>query len=105
MFDTGSSIFPLGTTKANAVNIGEMQISDTLQVNSWGDKITFYGRRIEKDVRFGNRILNEALVYADENKVFKEFYDSEQIWGIVGNAFFWNHTVIIDYKNKLFVIK
>ena len=32
-------------------------------------------------------------------------YHSLHIWGITGNAYFFDHIVILDYTNKLFRIK
>ena len=41
MFDTGSSIFSLVTTKQNALNIGGTEIVDSLKVPSWRELLTF----------------------------------------------------------------
>ncbi len=42
------------------------------------------------------------IIYFDQQKTFEYFYKAANIWGLTGNVFFLNSTVIIDYKNKLF---
>jgi hypothetical protein len=52
---------------------------------------------------FGDKVLNGSLIYFDEKETFGDFYKAANIWGLTGNVFFLKNTVIIDYKNKLFV--
>ena len=105
MFDTGSSIFSLITTKQNALKISENIISDSLKISSWGEYYMVYGQKITANVKFGNTVLKPTLVYYDEQKGSDKFYKEENIWGITGNLYFLDKVVIIDYKNKLFGIK
>ena len=105
LFDTGSSIFSLVTTKQNALEIGESEIVDSLIVPSWGENIALYGLKTVVPIMFGNKRLENSIVFYDENVNFDNFYKSEKIWGITGNAFFLNDVVIIDYKNNRFGVK
>ena len=102
LFDTGSSIFTLTTSKVDALKTADAKIEDSLTVWSWGKQITFYGVKTSKEIKFGNKALNGSLIYYDEQETFKPFYKAENIWGLTGNVFFLKNTVIIDYKNKLF---
>lgn len=102
MFDTGSSIFTLQTTKKEALQTASPKIVDSLSVFSWGKKLMFYGVKTNKPIKFGNKVLNGSLVYYDEQETFQDFYKFVKIWGLTGNVFFLKNTVIIDYKNKLF---
>ena len=102
MFDTGSSLFTLTTTKKDALQIANPEIADSLAVFSWGKKLTYYGVKTKKPIKFGNKVLNGSLVYYDEQETFQDFYKFVKIWGLTGNVFFLKNTVIIDYKNKLF---
>lgn len=102
LFDTGSSIFPLMTTEQRAVKIGGDIIADSLKISSWGDYYMIYGNKIKSKIEFGNKRLNEAIVYYDKQKRNDQFFNNEKIWGITGNAYFLNNIVIIDYKNKKF---
>ncbi len=107
MFDTGSSPFPLVTSKERALEISDSIITDSLSGPLWwGTEITFYGLDVNKPIEFGGKLLKNSKVYYDkerlwENGVFKPF----NIWGLTGNAYFFDNIVIIDYKNKLFRVQ
>lgn len=102
MFDTGSSLFTLQTTKKDALLVANPKIVDSLSVFSWGKKLTFNGVRINRQIKFGSKVLSGSIVYYDEQETFQDFYKFAKIWGLTGNIFFLKNTVIIDYKNKLF---
>lgn len=102
LFDTGSSLFTMMTTKEDALKIASPTIENTVTVTSWGKPITYYGVKTNKPVMFGKKALNDFLVYYDEQETFGDFYKFAKLWGLTGNAFFLENTVIIDYKNKLF---
>ena len=102
MFDTGSSIFTLQTTKKEALLSANSTIVDSLSVFSWGKKLMFYGVKTKSPIMFGNKTLNSSVIYYDEQETFQDFYKYVKIWGLTGNAFFLKNTVIIDYKNKVF---
>jgi hypothetical protein len=102
LFDTGSSIFTLTTTKENALKTADARIADSLVVSNWGKYLTFYGVKTNKEIKFGNKVLNSSLIYFDKKETYADFYKSENIWGLTGNVFFLKNIIIIDYKNKLF---
>ncbi len=80
MFDTGSSIFTLQTTKKDALQTASPRIADSLSVFSWGRKLMFYGVKTNKTIKFGNKVLNGWLVYYDEQETFQDFYKFAKIW-------------------------
>lgn len=88
-----------------------LEISDSVIVDSlsgplwWGKEITFYGLEVNKPIEFGGKVLKNARVYYDKDRLWNETYHTFNIWGITGNAYFFDNTVIIDYKNKLFRVK
>jgi len=103
MFDTGASIFPLFTNKAlwdTMVDLKEKP--DTLQVNSWGEKVVCYGATIVSDVYLGDHKLHKAKAWFTENKRLLDFYRDEGTTGTTGNAYFFNDIIVIDFKNKKF---
>ena len=102
MFDTGSSLFTITTTKKDALEISNPAVVDSLSVHSWGKLLTYYGVKINKPIKFGEKVLEGSVVYYDEQETFQDFYNFAKIWGLTGNVFFLKNTVIIDYKNKLF---
>jgi hypothetical protein len=105
LFDTGSSLFSLITTEERANKITEYKIVDSLKISSWGEYYMVYGKKEKTKVKFGSKILNQTIVYFDQQKGNEKFYKEEEIWGITGNAYFLNNIVIIDYKKKLFGVK
>ena len=106
MFDTGSSPFQLVTTKERALEISNSAIVDSLSGPLWwGQEITFYGFNVTKPIEFGGKALNNSKVYYAKDGLWESIYNSLDVWGITGNAYFFENTVIIDYKNKLFRIK
>ena len=105
MFDTGSSLFALITTKEKANEISSDPITDSLKISSWGEYYMVYAQAIKSNIIFGQKLLNKANVYFDNRKQNSDFYKEEKIWGITGNAYFLDNIVIIDYKNKRFGVK
>lgn len=106
MFDTGSSPFQLATTKERAMEISAPVITDSLSGPLWwGKEITFYGLEVNKPIEFGGKTFENSTVYYDKDGLWDEIYNSLDVWGLTGNAYFFNNTVIIDYKNKLFRVK
>ena len=107
MFDTGASPFQLATSKERALEISDPVITDSLSGPLWwGNEITFYGLEINKPVEFGGQALKNGRVYYDKEGIWdKEVYIPLNVWGLTGNAYFFGHIVIIDYKNKLFRVK
>ncbi|MEG2036220.1 MAG: hypothetical protein RR005_07775 [Mucinivorans sp.] len=107
MFDTGSSIFELVTTTDRALKIADSTIVDSLSgALWWGQQITFYGLKVDKTVKIGGKTMKCSRVYYDKDRKWDVgVFEPLNIWGLTGNAFFFDNTVIIDYKNKEFRVK
>ena len=106
MFDTGSSPFALVTSKERALEISDSVITDSLSGPLWwGREITFYGLEINKTIKLGGKVLKNERVYYDKDRLWDEIYKSQNVWGIAGNAYFLDHILILDLKNKLFRVK
>lgn len=106
MFDTGSSPFQLVTTKERALEISDSVIVDSLSGPLWwGKEITFYGLEVNKPIDFGGKVPERSRVYYVNDGLWDEGYKSFDVWGITGNAYFFDNILIIDYKNKLFRVK
>lgn len=106
MFDSGSSPFPLATSKEKALKIADPAIVDSLSGPLWwGREITFYGLDVNKSIEFGGTALGSTTVYYDQEGLWEEeVFKPLHIWGLTGNAYFFDCVIIIDYKNKLFRI-
>ena len=102
MFDTGSSLFALIVSPEDWKNYKiESSPIDTLTISSWGNSYDIYGSQINPTVSINELKLSTTgqLVYS--NHFYKDFFKSEKIAGLIGNAFFIDRRVIIDYKNML----
>ena len=105
MFDTGSSLFALFTTKDKANEISNDKIVDSIKTSTWGEHYFVYGKSLKTDVKFGDKVLDKNNVYYDPKNRFANLFKEEEIWGLTGNAYFFNNILIIDYKNKLFGVQ
>lgn len=105
LFDTGASLFPIITSKKLWEEIVEENVkTDTIIANSWGEKVNFYGKPIAKDVYIGDKKLDKNYAWYNENKRLMEFNEVENIDGLTGNAYFFNETILLDFKNNRFGI-
>lgn len=104
MFDTGSSLFPLSVTKEDIRLISSVSsANDTLNISTWGEFYDIHGYKITSNIYIGDlKIETQNLNVYDSKKEFKQFFEKEKIMGIMGNSFFINKKIIIDYKNKRF---
>ena len=106
MFDTGSSPFPLATSRERAFEISDSVVTDSLSGPLWwGREVTFYGLEVTKPIELGGKAFQNGTVYYDKEGLWNDIYNSLNVWGLTGNAYFLDHTVILDYKNRLFRIK
>lgn len=106
LFDTGSSLFPVFTSKDNSHFFTEptSPVVDSIIGNQWKQTFKVYGQQIAKDVKIGKHKMKPAIVYSMEDKNQKQFEDEENIIGMTGNAYFLDRIIIVDYKNKKFGI-
>lgn len=108
MYDTGSSSIALIISEKDLELVSNSNaIIDTLNVSSWGRHYDIFGYKINQSISIGNyKIKTSKLkVYENPTKESKQFFDREKIMGIMGNMFFLDQEIIIDYKNKRFGIR
>lgn len=105
MFDTGASMFQLSAPEKNARMICDSKAVDSLLINSWGEKQRIIGLESNVELRFGEKVLPQLKVYYDPSNKYDFFYESNNVFGLTGNALFLNDVIVIDYQNKRFGIK
>src|SRR5690606_10654906 len=69
LYDTGASIFPLNTSKERLMEFPNATVTDSLKVNSWGEKITFYGVQLGSPVSIGKQSFSDVTAYYDERSM------------------------------------
>lgn len=98
LFDTGSSLFSLITTADRIAEFSGEAPVDTIPINSWGTMHNVVGRPLNAPFMLGGQSFGNALVYADSRpEARSQDYDA-----IAGNALFWDHLVVLDFKNRRF---
>ena len=102
-YDSGASIFPIVTFKNNFQNLIEnSKIIENFNIRNFNNPLTV--KAIETAMKIGigkSNFTTKEFWFTDEDIV--EF-EKHGIDGIVGNVFFLDKTIVIDFKNKKFGI-
>lgn len=107
MFDTGSSLFELWTTKFLWKKFKDKNSKvDKFPISSWGKVYYSYRSTIKRNfsVYFCNSIKITNTWYSS-NKNFSKGFKLLHIDGIIGNKPFLNQRLLIDFENEKFGIK
>ncbi|MDX1990887.1 MAG: hypothetical protein SF029_00765 [bacterium] len=104
LFDTGASLFAITTAR------GEWEkMVDTTQgvvevpgVTTWGTAYTVVGGLPEVPVRLGETELPQRNLYYHPAWVISVLFVQERVRGLVGNEFFYEGTVVIDFLGERF---
>lgn len=99
LFDTGSSMFPLMTTTSNWKIYTDTLKQDSILTSTWGEVYYTYAANANK-VRLGSTDLDDSRVFDGQH--LSAFIEQENIWGIMGNAHFYDDIIVIDFKNLKF---
>lgn len=100
-FDNGSSMFPLIAQAKYVPQFATGPDTDTLTISSWGKKHTVTGKRMQDTFVLAGRQFFNTTIYANGTG----YGIDPNTDAMAGNALFWNHTIVIDFKNKKFGIK
>lgn len=104
LFDTGSSLFSFISSPTKIAEIANTaHCVDSITVSSWGVIETVRAYTPANPMIMGKIELPSLAVYASEN-LEDESLDGAGFWGILGNRYFLDKMIIIDYKNKKFGI-
>lgn len=104
LFDTGSSIFPLLSSPKNVAKIADMShCLDSLALSSWGEVSNVYSYQTNVKIELDKMDLSSHPVFIGD-QISDEVLEEAGFWGIIGNRYFLDQTVVIDYKNSKFGI-
>jgi len=107
LFDTGSSLFELWTTKSIWNKFREKSSNvDEFPISSWGKINTAYRTTLNRNfsICFCNSIKIKHIWY-NSNKNFAQGFRSLIIDGIIGNKPFLDQILLIDFENKKIGVK
>jgi len=100
MFDTGCSIFSL-ILKTDLWKLNtDFKNQNTMKVKGVSRFLYFFQSKALTDAFFGDMKLPKSFYYCVPQG--DDFFIRENISGIIGNAFFLDKIVIVDFKNKRF---
>lgn len=108
LFDTGSSTTPMATTMTLYEKFtGKNKIDiDTIRAHSWGIDVISPGAKNIYPVEIGNiKLKSNQRVYGTDAKHILEFFKELGVDGLISNPYFFNDTIMIDFKNNLFGVK
>ena len=101
MFDNGSSQFPILANSKNISKFSTHPELDSFKISAWGNSQMVTARLITDTFELAGRKFCTVKAYKNRND--QSEYDDYD--GITGNALFWDHLVIVDFKNKKFGVK
>ena len=119
MFDTGSSTSTINLNGRKGLRLVDRKsISDSFDVKSWRDKITYYETKGSNVVKIGKLKMEVETIqfipeqyrfyktFNDINLYFKlmKFRIFRSVIGVMGNRLFLDKKILIDYKNEMLYI-
>ncbi|MDP2454788.1 MULTISPECIES: hypothetical protein [unclassified Kaistella] len=103
LYDSGASIFPMITYKENMKQVIEnKEIVENFNLKNFNNPLILRAVDINKNIQLGNNnFMVKQLWFTDEDYFgFKQ----QDIDGIIGNDFFYDKIIVLDFKNKRFGI-
>lgn len=104
-YDSGASLFPLKTTVSFPGLQQQVRYTDTLyNITTWGKSHDVPGGTLKQKVRIGNyKIAHPKLyVHPDPDQYHTRIFKEAHTLGLIGNAYFENKVLVIDFtKMKL----
>ncbi len=102
-YDSGASIFPIISYKQNFLDlISQSQFKEELNIRNFNNPLVVKAVETDKEIQIGNKYFKtDEFWYTDE-----DYFSLKQdgIDGIIGNVFFMDKIIIIDFMDKKFGI-
>ena len=102
LFDTGSSIFELLTDASQWSRLSQGNVTETLSITAWGESKEVAGGPLKAQVRLGGALLPIHTVHYADEKGWQDFFSHYDMVGIIGNAPFLEHTIVLDFPKGRF---
>lgn len=102
-YDTGASIFPIVTYKKNFQTlIDNSKIIENFNIKNFNNPVIVKAIETNKAIKIGNSTFKTNEFWFTDEDIFS--FQQYGIDGIIGNVFFLDKTIVIDFKNKKFGI-
>ncbi len=104
MYDSGSSIFGLLTTREIWDTLTDGEVIDSFRITAWGKVYTVYAGRSRVGITLAGETLRVDTVHYVEMEGIGNFLRRTNAIGIMGNRSLWDRTVVVDTKGGRFGI-
>ena len=102
-YDNGASIFPIVSYKKNFQNLIESsEIIENFNIRNFNNPLIVRAIKTNKEIIIGKSSFNTKEFWFTDEDYFS--FEQQEIDGIIGNVFFLDKTIVIDFKNKKFGI-
>lgn len=102
-YDNGASIFPIVTYKKNFQNlIDNAKVIENFNIRNFNNPLIVKAIETDKEIRIGKYAFNTKAFWFTDEDIFS--FEQQGIDGIIGNVFFLDKTIVLDFKNKKFGI-
>lgn len=103
LYDSGSSLFSIITYPGHIKDFSTEADDDSFIINSWGKQVMAYSRNLYAETNIMGQVVPNNKVYS--LSTVEDFLKEANADAMLGNALFWNNTIIIDFKHKRFGIR
>jgi len=102
-YDNGASIFPIVSYKKNFQNLIESsEIIENFNIRNFNNPLIVKAIKTNKEIIIGKSSFSTKEFWFTDEDYFS--FEQQGIDGIIGNVFFLDKTIVIDFKNKKFGI-
>lgn len=102
-YDNGASIFPIVSYKKNFQNlIDSSKVIENFNIRNFNNPLIVKAIETDKQIIIGRSSFSTKEFWFTDDDYFS--LEQQQIDGIIGNVFFLDKTIVIDFKNKKFGI-
>lgn len=102
-YDNGASVFPIVSYKKNFQNLIESsEIIENFNIRNFNNPLIVKAIKTNKEIIIGKSSFNTKEFWFTDEDYFS--FEQQGIDGIIGNVFFLDKTIVIDFKNKKFGI-
>ncbi len=100
MYDSGSSLFALLTDPDQWRGLTTGEVTERFPITAWGDLVQVQGGPIHRRFALGGVPLDVPKAHFVENEAWKGFLAQLGLVGIMGNAPFQAHILVLDFPRS-----
>ncbi|WP_326983302.1 hypothetical protein VUJ46_01770 [Chryseobacterium sp. MYb264] len=103
-YDNGASIFPVVSYRKNFQTLIDTSVmKESFNIRNFNNPLIVKAIEAHKKIIIGKSVFTTKELWFTDDDYFS--LEQQGIDGIIGNVFFLDKTIVIDFKNKKFGIK